>query len=145
MIKHTYSQRRDRKHTAFHSNQMMIQPSNQSLQKNKKWAAISHPTYPHAQAQFNPHSPSASTRPWWAQRDGAGQDIGPDFQGFMVYPVRDTHSNELGSRADCEKCNRPILRTQRRKGVLMVFCEQELTRVGPGGRGEPGRRGGPEG
>lgn len=63
----------------------------------------------------------------------------------LVYPVRDTHSNEPGSRADGEKCNRPILRTQRRKGLLMVFCEQELARVGPGGRGEPGRRGGPEG
>lgn len=23
----------------------------------------------------------------------------------------------------------------------MVFCEEELARVGPGGRGEPGRRG----
>lgn len=55
--------------------------------------------------------------------------------------MRDTHSNEPGSRADCEKCNRPILRTQRRKGLLMVFCEEELARVGLGGRGEPRRRG----
>lgn len=43
----------------------------------------------------------------------------PDLQGLTAYPgVRDTHSNEQGSRADNKKCHRPVGRTLRREGLL---------------------------
>ena len=77
---------------------------------------------------------------------GAGQDMEHDLQGFMAYPgVRDTHSNKPGSRAGCEECHRPTVRTQR-KGLLtgdgsVPRSWQELALVGGEEQKERGPRG----
>lgn len=60
---------------------------------------------------------------------GPGKNLGPDFQVFTAY--LGTLGNELGSRTDCEKCHRAVMRSQWRKGTTANWrrlCEEELTR-----------------
>lgn len=93
MKKHTYSQKRGRKQTGFHSNQMMIQPGKQSLWKTKQKMSSHTPLrIPTCTGSIQATFIKCLLQARRHAGTGAGQDLGPDFQGFTAYPGVDRHT-----------------------------------------------------